>query len=153
MAKLERLYTIPLGDAFKVSRDKRTPRAVKLIRAFIIRHMKAKDERVVISEELNKLLWERSIQKPPRRVKVRLIKEDGETVRAYLPDEKITEPKKAGEKKEEKKEAKKETPAPAASKPASAPAASAKPEAPKPAAAKAPEPAKAPVQAQKSDRK
>ena len=156
MAKLERLYTIPLGDAYKVSRDKRTPRAVKLIRAFIIRHMKAKDERVVISEELNKLLWARSIQKPPRRVKVRLIKEDGETVRVYLPDEKITEPKKSEEKKEEKKEAAKpaSAPAPAASKPASAPpAATSKSEAPKAPAAKAPEPANAPVQAPKSDRK
>jgi len=172
MAKLERLYTIPLGDAYKVSRDKRTPRAVKLIRAFIIRHMKAKDERVVISEELNKLLWVRSIQKPPRRVKVRLIKEDGETVRAYLPDEKIPEPKKSAvgskapgaplsaDNREEKKEEKKaaatpaSAPAPAVSKPASAPpAATSKSEAPKAPAAKAPEPAKAPVQAQKSDRK
>jgi len=94
VAKLERLYTIPLGDAYHASRSKRTPRAVKLVRAFITRHMKAKDERVIISEALNKLLWARSIQKPPRRVKVRLVKDD-EAVRAYLPDEKPVEPKKA----------------------------------------------------------
>lgn len=110
MARLERLYTVPLGDAYNVSRSKRTPRAMKMLRAFIARHMKAGDARVIISEALNKLLWKRSIQKPPRRVKVRLVKEEGETVRAYLPDEKVEEPKKA-EKKEEKKEASKpETP-------------------------------------------
>jgi len=107
MAKLERIYTIPLGDAFRKPRNQRAPRAVKLLREFAAKHMKA-DGRVVVSEMLNMFIWERSIQKPPRHVKVRLIKEDGE-VRAYLADEKIEEPKK--EKKEEKKpEAKKEEP-------------------------------------------
>lgn len=102
MAKLERIYTVPLGDAFRVPRNKRVPKAVKLLREFIARHMKADGEKIVISEALNKQLWGRSIQKPPRRVKVRLIKEDG-TIRAYLSDEKIEEPKKEEKKAEEKK--------------------------------------------------
>jgi large subunit ribosomal protein L31e len=108
MAKLERIYTIPLRDAFLTSRSNRVPRAIKIVRAFVTRHMKAED--VIISEELNKHIWARSIQKPPRRVKVRLIKDDV-TVRAYLADEKIVEKKAKGEekkseaKKEEKKEA------------------------------------------------
>lgn len=143
MAKLERIYTVPLGDAYNVSRSKRTPRAMKLLRAFITRHMKAKEERVVISEALNKLLWARSIQKPPRSVKVRLVKEDGVAVRAYLTDEKITEPKKEEKKGEEKKEAPKAAAKPEASKPetakpASAPKAEARTEARAPKAAAAP---------------
>lgn len=101
MAKLERIYTVPLGDAYEVSRNKRVPRAVKLLRAFIARHMKADGEKITLSEALNKHLWRSSIQKPPRRVKVRFIKDEG-FIRAYLADEKIEEPKKKEEKKEEK---------------------------------------------------
>ncbi|MFH0885281.1 MAG: 50S ribosomal protein L31e [Candidatus Micrarchaeota archaeon] len=107
MVKLERIYTVPLGDAYETVRRKRVPRAVKILRAFIGRHMKAEDERILISESLNKFLWVRSIQKPPRRVKVRLIKDEG-VIRAFLSDEKVEEPKKkdapkAEAKKEEKK--------------------------------------------------
>ncbi|MCI0504346.1 50S ribosomal protein L31e [Candidatus Micrarchaeota archaeon] len=103
MAKLERIYTVPLGDAYETVRNKRTPRAVKILRAFIARHMKSEGARIILSEALNSRLWVRSIQKPPRRIKVRLVKDDG-VVRAYLSDEKVEEPKKAA-KKEEKKEA------------------------------------------------
>jgi large subunit ribosomal protein L31e len=104
MAKLERIYTIPLGKAYDTVRKKRVPRAIKILRAFATRHMKADGERIVVSEALNKFLWGRSIEKPPRRVKVRLIKDEG-TVRAYLSDEKVEEPKKKEEAKkaEEKK--------------------------------------------------
>jgi large subunit ribosomal protein L31e len=101
MAKLERIYTIPLGDAFRAPRNKRAPKAVKLLRGFAAKHMKADGDRVVVSELLNTFIWERSIQKPPRHVKVRLIKDEGE-IRAYLADEKIMEPEKKEEKKEEK---------------------------------------------------
>lgn len=118
MAKLERIYTVPLGDAYDVPRNKRVPRAMKLLKEFVAKHMKADGERVLISEALNKYVWQNSIQKPPRKVKVRLIKDDGE-IRAYLSDEKIEEPKKEkppekeekpAEKKEEKAPEKKEEP-------------------------------------------
>jgi len=106
--KLERIYTIPLGKAYDVARNKRAGRAIKLLRAFAGKHMKADLEDVILSMALNEYVWERSIQKPPRRVKVRLIREDGK-VRAYLADEKIETPKKEEKKKEEKKtETKKE---------------------------------------------
>ncbi len=109
MAKLERIYTVPLGEAYEAVRNKRVPRAVKMLRAFIARHMKAEEERILLSSALNEHLWERSIQKPPRRVKVRLVKDEGE-IKAYLADEKVEAKK---EKKEEKKEApKKEEPKP-----------------------------------------
>lgn len=108
--KLERIYTVPLGKAYEVMRGRRTRRAVKLLRKFAGRHMKTEEENVFLSNALNNYLWKRSIQKPPRRVKVRLIKENGK-VRAYLADEKIEE-KKAEPKKEEKPkvEKKKEEP-------------------------------------------
>ena len=104
MAKLERIYTVPLGDAYEAVRNKRVPRAVKMLRAFVARHMKADEERILLSTALNAHLWAHSIQKPPRRVKVRIVKEE-DTITAYLADEKIEAPKKKAEapKKEEKK--------------------------------------------------
>ena len=113
--KLERIYTIPLREAYEAVRNKRAGKAVKLLRKFAGRHMKAEEEDVLLSMALNEYLWKRSIQKPPRKVKVRLIKEDGK-VKAYLADEKIEEPKKDEKKKpevkkdEKKPEAKNEKP-------------------------------------------
>lgn len=134
--KLERIYTVPLGKANEAVRYKRTPRAVKILREFIARHMKADGERITISAALNGFLWQRSIKKPPKRVKVRLIKDAG-MIKAYLADEKTEEPKKKAEKEEPKKEAgKKEEPK----------------EAPKPAAPKAEE-KKAPSPAHKGEKK
>jgi len=148
--KLERVYTIPLGDAYEAPRNERVPRAMKIVRAFIGRHMKADGEKIAISAKLNELIWARSIQKPPRRVKVRLIKEDGR-IDAYLHDEKIE----AAPKKEEPKEDKK---APAKEE-KSAPAKDAKPEAKsdakeeaKPSKEGKPAPAKAPEAPKKDDK-
>lgn len=109
--KLERIYTVPLSEAYEAVRKKRAGKAVKLLRKFAGRHMKADEEDIRLSMALNEYILRRSVQKPPRKVKVRLIKEDGK-VRAYLADERIEEPKKeekpkeqekATEKKEEKK--------------------------------------------------
>jgi large subunit ribosomal protein L31e len=95
--KTERLYTIPLSKAYDYTRTKRTPRAVKLLREFIAKHMKAKNLDIILSNALNSYLWQHSIQRPPRKVKVRAIKEET-GVKVFLPDEKVEE-KKSEEKK------------------------------------------------------
>lgn len=107
MAKLERIYTVPLGEAYETVRNKRVPRAVKMLKAFASRHMKADGEKVLVSEALNTHLWAHSIQRPPRRVKVRIIKE-GDAINVYLSDEKIAEKPKKEAAKEEKAAPKKE---------------------------------------------
>lgn len=102
MADLERIYTVPLGDAYSYTRTKRSRRAVSLLRAFIKKHMKAEGRRILVSTALNESIWQRGMQKPPRRVKIRAIK-DAESVRVYLHDEKIEPKKKPAEKKDEVK--------------------------------------------------
>ena len=107
MATLERIYTVPLRDAFDAKRTVRAKRAMKVIREFIAKHMKADSVRMSMS--LNSAVWARGIQKIPRRVKVKAVKDDSGLVRVYLPDEKAASAKKEEPKKEEKKpEAKKE---------------------------------------------
>jgi large subunit ribosomal protein L31e len=87
----ERIYTIPLSQAWISPRKKRVPRAVRLVKRFIQRHMKLKEsaddeeqERLVISNEVNQRLWSRGIEKPPRNIRVRAVKDKEGTVTLYL---------------------------------------------------------------------
>ncbi len=83
MAKLERVYNIPLRKEFlKVANWKRTGKAVKAAREFLMKHMKS--EKILLGEKLNLKLWENGIRKPPHHVKVTAIKDDDGTVRAEL---------------------------------------------------------------------
>lgn len=77
----ERLYTVPLSKTRYAPYYKRTTRAIRLIRSFFTRHMKA--ERVIITKDLNEALWANGIRNPPRRVKVRATKDDEGNVTLY----------------------------------------------------------------------
>ncbi|MFA6213895.1 MAG: 50S ribosomal protein L31e [Candidatus Micrarchaeia archaeon] len=105
MANLERIYTIPLRDAFEHVRNKRGKRAVRMVQDFALRHMKAEDVRV--SEGVNSLILRDGIEKPPRRIKVRMVKGDDSLVRVWLigEEEKIkeTSDKKKKEQEDKKK--------------------------------------------------
>lgn len=70
----ERILTIPLRDAWKVPRTRRTRAAVKILKKQLERHLK---KPVVLDVSLNRVLWKKGIQKPPRRIKVkaRIMKE------------------------------------------------------------------------------
>lgn len=78
----ERIYTIPLRKVWISPRKKRAPKAVRLVKKFILRHMKP--ENLVISNEVNEKLWNRGIEKPPRKVRVRAVKNQEGTVTLYL---------------------------------------------------------------------
>jgi len=78
----ERIYTIPLRDAKKVARWKRSKRAVEEVRKFLRRHTKASV--IVIDPALNEKIWERGAEKPPSKIRVRAkMLEDG-VVKAEL---------------------------------------------------------------------
>jgi large subunit ribosomal protein L31e len=78
----EKTYTIPLRHAWVVTpRGKRAPRAVRDVRDFVSRHMKA--EEVAISNEVNSAIWARSINKPPRKIMVRAVKDKEGKVIVY----------------------------------------------------------------------
>ena len=90
----ERIYTIPLSRAWISPRRKRAPRAMRLIKSFVERHMKmrgggSEEEgeeggRLVVSNEVNEKVWSRGIEKPPRNIRVRVAKDKEGTVRVYL---------------------------------------------------------------------
>ncbi|HEX2021717.1 MAG TPA: 50S ribosomal protein L31e [Candidatus Thermoplasmatota archaeon] len=87
MAELERVYTIPLRDAYmKAPRPKRANRAVKEIKIFLARHMKSEEAKVWIDNPVNEAIWARGIQKPPRRIRVKAIRFDDGVVEVSLPE-------------------------------------------------------------------
>jgi large subunit ribosomal protein L31e len=70
----EKVYTIPLRHVWVVTpRGKRAPRAVRDVRNYVARHMKS--EEVAVSNEVNSAIWSRSINKPPRKITVRAVKD------------------------------------------------------------------------------
>jgi large subunit ribosomal protein L31e len=92
----ERIYTVPLAKAWIMPPNKRTPRAVRMLKNFIVKHMKleAKKEgeteeeeepsKLVISNEVNERMWTRGIEKPPRKIRVRAAKDKEGNVTVYL---------------------------------------------------------------------
>ncbi len=75
----EKFYSLNLRKIWSSPREKRTPRAVRFLRDYVARHMKS--DEVAISEAANSMLWQRGISKPPRKIRVRAVKDkDGRVV-------------------------------------------------------------------------
>jgi large subunit ribosomal protein L31e len=80
----DRLYTIPLRRAWIGSIKKRTPRALRVLREFVRKNMKT--ENVLIDSSVNQKLWSRGIEKPPRKIRVRVLRYRDDVVRVQLVD-------------------------------------------------------------------
>ena len=78
----ERIYIIPLAKARRGPRTKWAKKGIRYLREFMERHFKP--ESLVITQEVNEKIWERSIQKPPRKIKVRATKNIDGLVVVYL---------------------------------------------------------------------
>lgn len=66
---LERIYTVNLVEAYKKPQTHRADKAVRILRAFLERHMKGSP--VKISMSLNNSLRKRGSVKPLKKVKVK----------------------------------------------------------------------------------
>ena len=88
----ERFYTIPLRKAWISPRKKRAPRAMRIIKSFVRKHMKIRtevegeeeSEMLVISSEVNEKIWSRGIEKPPRKIRVRAAKDKEGVITVHL---------------------------------------------------------------------
>ncbi len=91
----ERFYTIPLQKALVRPPKKRAPRAIQLVKIFVTKHMKlemkvseeeeeAELPQLIISQEVNEKIWGRGIEKPPRKIKTRVTKDQDGNVFVYL---------------------------------------------------------------------
>jgi len=119
---LEREYIVPLRRKFlRTPKHRRVPKAVKILKQFVARHMKIYDKdmnKIKLDRYLNEELWFRGIRKPLAKVKVKCKKFESGIVKVELSElpqalkwKKEKEEKVIGEvrkKKEEKVEEKKE---------------------------------------------
>jgi large subunit ribosomal protein L31e len=89
----EKTYTVPLAKAFIMPPRKRSPRAIRMLRAFVVKHMKipsrAEEEdeeppKLTITPEVNEYVWGKGIEKPPRKIRVRATKDKEGNVTVHL---------------------------------------------------------------------
>jgi large subunit ribosomal protein L31e len=73
---LHRTYIVPLGVVVEAPPYRRAKVAIRVIRDFTKRHMKAAE--VHIGEDVNEAIWARGIKHPPRRMRLEMDRdEDG----------------------------------------------------------------------------
>jgi large subunit ribosomal protein L31e len=77
-----RVYTINLGKARITAEHKRTDRVINMIREFAERHMKSNE--IKLDQDLNRQLWSRGKTNPPRKVRVKMVKEEDGAVTVSL---------------------------------------------------------------------
>ncbi len=81
--EIKREYVIPLRRGFlNTPRYKRTNKAVRVLKEFLVKNMKS--ENIRIGPRLNLFLWKDGIRNPPAKVKVTVTKDKEGIVRAEL---------------------------------------------------------------------
>ncbi len=81
----ESIYTVNFRKAWITPEYKRTNRVVRILREFAKRHMKTDD--IKIDQYLNRYLWQRGKRNPPRKIRVRMTKDETDTVVVSLYEE------------------------------------------------------------------
>ena len=86
---LARIYTINFSKAWLTPKHKRTDRVVNMIKEFAIKHMNS--SQIKIDQELNRYIWERGKTNPPRKVRVRIVKDEDDQVIVSLYEDIVIE--------------------------------------------------------------
>jgi large subunit ribosomal protein L31e len=92
---IARIYTINFSKAWLTPKHKRTDRVVNMIKEFASKHMKS--THIKIDQELNRYIWEKGKTNPPRKVRVRIIKDEDDQVIVSLYEDILNEPSSAAE--------------------------------------------------------
>lgn len=79
---LTRVYTINLGRAWLTQEYKRTDRVVNMIREFATKHMKS--DEIKLDQDLNRQVWSRGKTNPPRKLRVKMVKDEDGVVTVSL---------------------------------------------------------------------
>src|SRR6476469_4108913 len=86
---IARIYTINFSKAWLTPKHKRTDRVINMIKEFAIKHMKS--SQIKIDQELNRYIWERGKTNPPRKVRVRIVKDEDDQVIVSLYEDIVIE--------------------------------------------------------------
>lgn len=84
---ITRVYTINLGRAWITPEHKRTDRVINIIREFAEKHMKSGD--IKLDQDLNRQVWTKGKTNPPRKVRVKMVKDEDDVVTVSLYEEPV----------------------------------------------------------------
>ena len=98
---LSRVYTINLGKAWLTPRYRRTDRVMNMVRQFAVKNMKS--DEVKIDQDLGRHIWARGKTNPPRKVRVKMVKDEDDIVTVSLYEEAVE----TAEEEEQKEDTKK----------------------------------------------
>ena len=84
---LSRVYTINLGKAWLTPRYRRTDRVINIVREFAVKNMKS--DEVKIDQDLSRHIWTRGKTNPPRKVRVKMVKDEDDIVTVSLYEEAV----------------------------------------------------------------
>lgn len=87
---IARIYTINFSKAWLTPKHKRTDRVINMIIEFAIRHMKS--SQIKLDQELNRYIWQKGKTNPPRKVRVRIVKDEDDQVLVSLYEDIQIEP-------------------------------------------------------------
>jgi large subunit ribosomal protein L31e len=74
MSEMERIYTVPLGRAWIAQKYRRAEKAIFVLKQFTERHMKPTE--IIIDPSVNEAIWARGIKNPPRKIRVKMTKDN-----------------------------------------------------------------------------
>lgn len=77
----EKIYTIPLKEAYKKNDTRKAPYAMRMIKDFVKTHAKVNE--VKIGSNLNHSIWSRGATKPPQKIRIKAVK-DGDVAKVEL---------------------------------------------------------------------
>ncbi len=82
-----RIDTVNMARAWITPRYRRTDRVIGMIREFAKKSMKS--DEVKLDQDLNRQIWRRGKTNPPRKIRLKLVKDEDGTVVVSLYDEAV----------------------------------------------------------------
>ncbi len=81
----EVIFTVPLWKAYKSETNKRAKRAVSVLKEEVLKRVKSEEANIVIDQIVNQKIWKRGIRRPPRKILVKLKRQEDGKILVTLP--------------------------------------------------------------------
>ncbi|MEM0052989.1 MAG: 50S ribosomal protein L31e [Nitrososphaeria archaeon] len=81
----EIIFTVPLWKAYKVAMNKRAKKAISVLKEEVLKRVKSEEVNIVIDQMVNQKIWKKGIRKPPRKILVKLRKQEDGKILVTLP--------------------------------------------------------------------
>ncbi len=83
----EKLIKISLNEVKNTSRKSRASKAINKAKKELSKHFNASEEEIFLDKSINEKIWERGIEKPPNKIRVRARKFQDGVVEAEIAEE------------------------------------------------------------------